>query len=450
MPKELTLPYNYQPRPYQLPILRAMDSGTKRAVWVAHRRSGKDKTCLNITIKKMQEKVGVYFYLFPTFTQAKKVIWDGKDGSGFGFRSHFPNELIDGNVNETELKIKFKNGSIFQLIGTDTIDRIVGTNPIGVVFSEFSLQDPRAWGFLRPILAENGGWAIFVGTPRGENHFYDLHCLAQDDPEWFSQVLTVDDTKAISPEVLANERREIIRLHGNDALFQQEYYCSFSVPIAGAYYAHQVMQAYKEGRVTHVPHEPMARVHTVWDLGVNDRNSIWFFQHVGGQLRLIDFYENSGVGLPHYAEILQEKTKELGYIYERHIGPHDTGVQEWSSGKTRIQSARDIGIKFQIAPKLPVLDGITAVRNMFPKLWIDQKRCAQGLNALKNYHHEYDEERKTYLPTPKHDWSSNAADSLRYMAVTYDFRTNVQRSPDGDYGNRKARSGYVAPSPMVA
>lgn len=427
-----------------------MESGCLRADVVWHRRSGKEKTCVNIMAAKMMQRPGNYFYCFPELKQGRKILWDGKDKDGLSFLEHFPYELRDGEPNNSDMKLKLKKGSMLQVIGSDRIDSNMGTNPIGLVFSEYSLTNPAAWGFFRPILAENGGWAIFNYTPRGENHAYDLHCLAQDDPSWFSQVLTVDDTHAIPQDVLDNERREIVRLHGNDALFQQEYYCSFSVPIAGAYYAHQIMQAYKDGRVTHVPHEPMARVHTVWDLGVNDRNSIWFFQHVGGQLRLIDFYENSGVGLPHYAEILQEKTKDLGYVYERHIGPHDTQVKEWSSGKTRIQSARDIGISFQIAPKLPLLDGITAVRNMFSKLWIDQKRCQQGINALKNYHHEYDDERKTYLPTPKHDWSSNAADSLRYMAVTYDFRTNVQKSPDGNYTDRKVRSEYQPPSPMVA
>jgi hypothetical protein len=397
----------------------------------------------------MPQRVGGYYYMFPELKQGRKVLWDGKDKDGLGFLEHFPYELRRGDPNNSEMKITYKNGSIFQVVGSDRIDSNLGTNPVFLTFSEYSLSNPSAWSFFRPILAENGGKAIFNYTPRGENHSYDLHCLAQDDPAWFSQVLTVDDTKAISPEVLANERREIIRLHGNDALFQQEYYCSFSVPIAGAYYAHQIMQAYKEGRITHVPHEPLAQVHTVWDLGVDDRNSIWFFQHVGAELRIIDFYENTGVGLPRYAEILQEKSQGLGYVYGEHIGPHDTKVFEWGAGKTRIQSARDIGIHFKIAPNLPRIDGIDAVRNMFPKLWIDQKRCAQGLNALKNYHKEYDEEHKTYLPTPRHDWSSNAADSMRYLAVTYNFNRSTPRDEKGDYGNRRPRTTEREFRPMA-
>lgn len=217
----ITVPHNYFPRPYQLNLLRAMDSGIKRAVVIWHRRSGKEKTCLNLVIKKMLERVGTYYYFFPTFSQGKRILWDGLDRDGFKFLDHFPVELV-ANKNDTELKIKLKNGSVFQLIGTDNIDSIVGTNPIGCVFSEYSLQSPKAWDFMRPILAENGGWAIFNFTPRGRNHGWKILQQAKDSEKWFWEVLSVDKTKAIPQEVLDQESKEMPQ-----DLFRQEYYCEF-------------------------------------------------------------------------------------------------------------------------------------------------------------------------------------------------------------------------------
>lgn len=200
-----------------------MDSGKKRAAVVWHRRSGKDKTFLNFTIKKMMERVGAYYYLFPTREQAKKVIWEGIDKDGMAFLDHFPKELIE-NRNDTEKKIKLKNGSIFQIAGTDDFDSLMGTNPIGIVFSEYSLQNPRAWDFFRPILSENGGWAVFNFTPRGMNHAHKLLSIARDNPDtWFSEVLTVDDTKTIQMSAIEAERKEGMP----EELVQQEYWCKF-------------------------------------------------------------------------------------------------------------------------------------------------------------------------------------------------------------------------------
>ena len=218
---EITVPHHFSPRPYQLNLLRAMDSGIKRAVVIWHRRSGKEKTCLNLVIKKMLERVGTYYYFFPTFSQGKRILWDGLDRDGFKFLDHFPAELV-ANKNDTELKIKLKNGSVFQLIGTDNIDSIVGTNPIGCVFSEYSLQSPRAWDFMRPILAENGGWAIFNFTPRGRNHGWKILQQAKDSEKWFWEVLSVDKTGAIPQEVLDQESKEMPQ-----DLFRQEYFCEF-------------------------------------------------------------------------------------------------------------------------------------------------------------------------------------------------------------------------------
>ena len=216
-----TLKFKFQPRPYQINILRAFDNGIRRLVKIWHRRSGKDLTDLNIMIVEMVQNPGNYYYFFPTYQQAKKVIWEGKTKDGTPFLDYFPKELIE-NKNDTELKIKLTTGSLFQLIGTDNIDSIVGTNPIGCVFAEYSLQNPKAWDYIRPILAENGGWAIFNFTPRGRNHGWKILQQAKDSERWFWEVLTVDDTRVISQEVLDQESKEMPR-----DLFRQEYYCEF-------------------------------------------------------------------------------------------------------------------------------------------------------------------------------------------------------------------------------
>lgn len=409
----LTIPYKYKPRPYQIPLLKAMDSGYKRAVVVWHRRAGKDKTLINLTIKKMLERVGSYYYFFPTYNQGRKILWEGMDRGGMAFLNHIPQSLIV-KKNDSEMKIELKNGSILRVIGTDNIDSIVGSNPVGCVFSEYALQDPLAWDYIRPILAENGGWAIFNFTPRGENHGYDIYNLALGSSDnWFCQMLTVDDTGVISKEVLEQERQEIIAKDGNDALFSQEYYCNFKVPIAGAYYAKQIIDANNDGRICDLPVDRTKPVDTWWDIGVGDSTAIWFTQDIGNYVHVIDFYDFNNVGLEHYIKVLQDKK----YIYGNHYAPHDIEVKEFGTGKTRLETARSLGINFKVVRKLPIDDGINAVRNSFNLYKFDEKRCRKGLNALKGYHKEYDEINKVYRNKPKHDWCSHPADAFRYFAV---------------------------------
>ncbi len=170
----------------------------------------------------MLERVGTYYYFLPTYSQAKKVIWNGIDKQGMKFLDHFPAELVT-KKNESEMKIEIRNGSVFQVVGADNIDSIVGTNPIGVVLSEYPLMKPQVWEYLRPILAENGGFAIFVYTPRGKNEGWKILQIAKEnDKEWWHQVLTVDDTQAISKEALEQEKAEM-----PSDLFEQEYYVKF-------------------------------------------------------------------------------------------------------------------------------------------------------------------------------------------------------------------------------
>ena len=226
----MNIPYNFEPRDYQKPFLEAMDSGIKRAVLVWHRRAGKDKTVLNMLIKKMFERVGTYYYVFPTYNQGRKVIWDGIDRDGFKFIDHFPKELVTAK-NEAEMRIELINGSAFQVVGADKIDRIVGTNPIGCVFSEYSIMKPEGYEFLKPVLKENDGWAVFVFTPRGTNHGFNIFKMAQDNRFWFAQKLTIKDTGVLTEADMDEERKE----GTPEDLIQQEYYCEF-ISGAGSYF----------------------------------------------------------------------------------------------------------------------------------------------------------------------------------------------------------------------
>jgi len=413
--EKIRLPFEFTPRDYQLPVLRALDEGVKRAVCVWHRRSGKDKTFIAHTGKKMYERVGGYYHFFPTYKQGKKVIWNGRDRDGMKFTDHIPKALRK-RVDNTDMLIEMMNGSIYQVVGTDKIDSIVGVNPVGCIFSEYALCNPAAWDFIRPILAENDGWAAFIYTPRGKNHGYQLLELAKKFPDvWYSEVLTVEDTKAISERILKQEKLEIISKDGNDALYQQEYMCSFEVPIQGAYYAQQLMLAEEDGRITKVPYDTAAEVHTFWDLGIDDSMSIWFMQVAGKELHFIDYFESSGEGLHYYVKYLKNKP----YVYGTHYAPHDIKVRELTTGRSRLETARKLGIRFEVVPRLPIEDGIEACRNMLGRSWFDKEKCERGLNALRSYHKEWDEENQVFRLKPKHDWASHAADAFRTFGVGF-------------------------------
>ena len=424
------IPFNFQPRPYQLPFLKAFDEGIKRFIQVWPRRSGKDKVDLNLMIREMAKTAGIYYYFYPTYSQGKKALWDGVGKDGFRYIHHFPKELIDGQPNNSDMKIKFKNGSLFQVIGTDNIDSIVGTNPRGCVFSEFSLQNPKAWNFIRPILAENGGWAVFNFTPRGKNHAYKLHEMAKkDETNWFQQLLTVDDTKVLSQEILDQEKAEMHAQYGDDSLFLQEYYCSYTASILGAYYSTQYDEAERRDRFTHVFWEPSVPVHTVWDLGISDAMVVLFWQGVGNERRLIDCLEVTGKGLPEVIKMLKDKP----YVYGRHFAPHDIAVRELGTGKSRQEVAADLGVSFELVPNLPIMDGINIARAFWQKLWVDKTNCADFLEAIPQYTKEYDEDLKIFKDKPNHDWTSHKADAFRYSAIVSDELTSMgvaYSSPD--------------------
>ena len=409
---ELTIPYHFTPRDYQLPIFEAIDSWIKRIIMVRHRRAWKDKACFNVIVKKAMETVWIYYYVFPTYSQWKKAARDGIDKDGWKTINHIPQEVVK-RKNDTEMKVELINGSIIQIVWSDNVDSIVWTNPIWIVFSEYSLQTPAVRDFLRPILAENGGRAIFNFTPRWDNHAKELLDMAKENKDWMVSIQTVDDTKAIDPEVLEAERREIIQKNGSDAIFQQEYYCSFDAWINGSYYAEILTNLENQGRRTTVPYDPALDVFTVWDLWINDSTAIWFRQRIGKEIRVIDYYENNGEGLSHYVSILKEKW----YRYWTIRLPHDAQARSLQTWKTVEEKMYEYGFNdIQIVPKLSVLDGINSARAILPYCYFDREKTERGRKCLKNYHKELDEKRQAFK-WPEHDWSSHGSDAFRYLAV---------------------------------
>ena len=418
---QVTLPHAFTPRPYQLPLLQAMDAGTKRAVLVWHRRAGKEKTCLNYMTKAMMERVGSYYYVFPTYAQGKKALWNGRDKEGFAFMDHIPGRLIKAR-NENDMRIELLNGSSIQIVGSDNTDALMGTNPIGAVFSEYSLQNPSAWDYIRPIFAENGGWAIFDFTPRGKNHAFALYQMAKSNPDWFCQRLTIRDTGVLSDLDMDAERREGVA----EEMIQQEYFCSFEGVLLGAYYGKELRELEAEGRKVKNLYDPALAVETWWDIGVGDATAIWFTQSHASQVRIVDYLEASGESMGFYAKELQKKP----YTYASHNGPHDLEVREWGQAdtpKTRLEAARQLGLTFRIVPKVPVDDGINAARTFLARCWFDVEKCARGLSALESYHKEFDEKAKMFRSYPAHDWSSHGADAFRYLAVGHRMAVEKRR-----------------------
>lgn len=406
----ITLPNKWNPRFYQLPEFQALDNGIKRVASVWHRRAGKDSCSLNYTAKAAHERVGVYWHLLPTQKQAREVVWTNVDKQGRRMIDQaFPKELRKRTL-EDEMMIEFKNGSFWKLRGADNFDSNVGANPAGIVFSEYSITDPRAWDYMRPILLENGGWAWFIFTPRGQNHAYDLFESAKANPLWHTSIWPVDRTGVLTPEQIQEERNSGMA----EARIQQEYFCRFDVSNEGSVYGHQMTKAEKEGRVTSIPYDNRHPVETAWDFGLRDSTAIWFIQRVGKEVRFIDYICDRNKLLPYYLSLVHNR----GYSYSRHVVPHDGSRTHYGDGSTFASIALNHGILFTQAPKLKVEEGEEAARTLLSRCWFDEVKCAHGIKALKHHHREWDEAAKTLSKLAVHDWSSDPCDAFRTYAVT--------------------------------
>lgn len=430
----IQLPNGWRPRPYQRPAWDYLEKGGLHAEMVWHRRSGKDEVGLHRTAVAAFERVASYWYMLPLATQARKAIWTAINPHSGKRRIDevFPHELRS-NTNDQEMYIKFKNGSNWQVLGSDNFNAMVGSPPAGIVYSEWALSNPSSRAYLRPILAENGGWQIFNTTPRGKNHAYTTLKAAEQDKSCFTQILTAHDTGIFSVEQLEKERDAYQADYGMDmgnALFEQEYLCSFDAAILGAYYGRELTVARQDGRICPVAWDRDAKVYTAWDLGFNDDTSIWWFQVIHGEIHIIDCYTASGMDIGHYADVIQSKPFE----YQRHYLPHDARAKTLASGGKSIieQLGKYLGVELlAIVPMLSVQDGIQAARLAFSRCWFDEYKCADGLDALSQYQREYDDDKKCFRDKPRHDWTSHLSDAFRMLAVAWseEFKAMERKEP---------------------
>lgn len=442
---EINLPHNgWLPRRHQLKLWNYLQRGGKRAIAVWHRRAGKDEIALHHTAVAMIQRPANYWHCLPEFQMARRAIWTAINPHTGKRRidEAFPVEMRE-NTNDNEMMIRLVNGSTWQVIGSDSFDRTVGSSAAGVVYSEYALANPSAWAYHRPMIEENNGWALFITTPRGRNHALDLYSHAQHTPGWFSETLTVADTRQLSRSTLDEALKEYRALYGVDvgtAQFRQEYYCDWNAAVLGAFYAHEMALVRSEGRITAearaIPHVPVSRA---WDLGVRDDTAIWWWQPYGMQVLILDVYSSSGVGLEHYADIVAQRRDEHGWTDGDDYVPQDAKVKELGTGRTRVETMQRLNLHPMLVPAATVEDGINAVRRTLP-LAVFHPRCEAGISALEQYRREWDDAKKCFRASPLHDWTSDKADAFRYLALSW-------RKPAPLPAPKPRRTGWVIPPP---
>lgn len=427
----------YVPRPLQALLHRSLK---RFNILILHRRFGKTVFATN---EMLDQGLRCTFpnpqiaYVAPNFGQAKRVAWD--------MMKNMVREIPGVVINEADLRIDIPRPALrdkvrIMLLGAENPDSIRGLYLDGVVFDEFADQDPRVWTqVVRPALSDRKGWAIFISTPKGQNHLYDLAQYAQyGDPtngvappdDWFFQTYKASETGIIDKIEL-----EAARALMTPEEYAQEFECSFTAALVGAYYGKEMEKAEKDGRITNVDYDPALPVTTYWDLGVNDSTCIWFVQNLHGrELRIIDYHEVAGEGLPSIAKAIQTK----GYVYDTHVLPHDGAVRELGTGVTRVETLQKLqrGIKVRVAPRMDIADGINAVRLLLSKCWFDRVKCDKGIKALKSYERAWDSKNKVFQNRPKHNWASHGADAFRTMGTSLEESKHERESRHNRYRNR--------------
>jgi phage terminase large subunit len=379
---------------------------------VAHRRAGKTVACIMDLVDealRCQKPNPRFAYIAPLFTQAKDVAWT--------YLKQYTGDIPGVSHNESELRVDLPNGARVRLYGAENYNRLRGLYLDGVILDEAADMDPRAWSeVIRPALSDRKGWAVFIGTPKGRNSFYEIMYGseqwpgAERDDDWFAVTLRASETGLVAPEELADARKVM-----TPEQYEQEYECSFDAAIVGAYYGKQMSLLEKQKRITSVPWEPSLPVYTAWDLGLDDATAVWFAQVAGTEVRLIDYVEYNDTALSEVARALKN---EKPYTYGDHYLPHDAEIRELMTAKSRKESLESLGLRpIVIAPRTEVAEGINAAHNMLPRCVFDAKNCNRGIEALKQYRREWDDKRKVYHTRPLHDWTSHAADAFRYLAM---------------------------------
>jgi phage terminase large subunit len=436
----------YRPRRYQLPVFKAIENGVKRILLVWHRRAGKDKTCWEILLSSAFETAGNYWYAFPEYSQGRKAFWQSIDSQGKRIIDYIPAQLLYKNSSDQEMIIYLKtrdniegkdpkSHSTIQVVGADKPDSLRGSNPKGVIASEFSeWKKPSVYEtIIEPVLVENGGWFLANGTPKGRNALYYLYEAAKQNKHWYTSLLTIEDTsKIVNGKVVPVISQEDIqnirdRKQTPEEIILQEYYCDFNAPVSGTYYAQQLDQLHERGNVKHLPYNPKLKTYTGWDFGVgaSDLTAVWWLQADldTGMIYAINYKEWVSTAI----ETICHEVNRQPYNVHKHIAPHDVMTND-SSMQTRFEKAKNNGVNFHYlsdtvtkkARKPPIADGIAMVRSLLPRMMFCEKNASEGLECLRNYKRKYNADECKYDSTPIHDKYSHGADALRAFAVWWD------------------------------
>jgi phage terminase large subunit len=375
------------------------------AVVVAHRRAGKTVACVNELIKSALTFPGIdgrFAYVAPFYRQAKSVAWD--------YLKRFSAVIPGISINESELRIDYPNGSRIQLFGADNADALRGLFFDGVVADEYGDWKPSVWGYvIRPALADRGGWAVIIGTPKGRNQFWEIYAAASNLKDWLALTIKASESGLLPQSELDSLKQEL-----TDDAWRQEMECDFDAALPGAIFGKELWLAEQEGRIKEGVYDPALKVHAVLDLGFTDDTAIWWFQ-VGKELRLIDCYATHGMPIAHYHEVLKSKP----YKYADHLWlPHDARAKSLQTGRSIVEQVIGLGWSPKIVPEMKLVDGIQAARITMPEAYFDTK-CMEGIEALKQYQREYDEDKRCFKDKPRHDWTSHYADAFRYACLVW-------------------------------
>lgn len=372
---------------------------------VAHRRAGKTVAAVQrliLSALNCPRPNPRCSYVAPTYRQAKDVAWD--------YLKSFAGPVA-AEMHETELRVTLKTGARIRLYGAENFDALRGVYHDDVVLDEYADMAPSVWPMIvRPALSDRQGKALFIGTPKGRNLFWQLFDAAEHDPEWARIMLKASETRLLPPEELAAAARDM-----TPEAYAQEYECSFDAAILGAYFGREIAELERQGRLTEVKREPALQVHTVWDLGIGDSMAIWAFQVLGTEVRVIGHYEASGHGLDHYVK----ECNARGWSGGDDWVPHDAKVRELGTGRSRVETLISMGRNPRLVPNHKVDDGIAAARLTLPRCWFDAEACRDGLEALRQYRADYDEKTRAFKNAPRHDWTSHTADAFRYLAMAW-------------------------------
>ena len=420
------------PYPHQARMFKALQNG-KNICAVIHRRAGKDLFCLEAWVLRGLKRVGTHVYLFPLQKQARSVIWQGMDFDGRPFMDAVPNALVD-KKNEARMEIDLFNGSKLVLAGSNNYDGLMGTNPVTIIYSEFSLHNPLARQYLNPILVQNRGVEILQYTPRGMNHGFEVFNQVKDLPDYHVEHLSVEQTfkhDGVTPIISQADIQRAKDLGMSEELIRQEFYVDFEVGNLGAYYTREMSDMDREGRIMVLKPDPRLKLHSIWDLGGTDATAGILFQVTGKYVHILYLLHDTGKGLKHYLELAERVRQSFGCEWGMHFGPHDIAQkhQGWEHAESRIMQARQHGWHFQMVPKVNVEDGIEAVRYMFPRLRIDKLNCSLLLRALREYQRLYNEGTGCYDKKPLENWAVHIADAVRYLAVQYKRLYDVPIAP---------------------